>query len=325
MTSSFVSRLLGVSIFGGFIALAAAPATATAIVNTSANSGPYSSSSNTPADIANEPFISARSKATANGASSNVATGALPSCAQPGSCTSLASPPEAGSYASANGNTGTLKVGAQAWDGGGARASARAGLIDTVTLTSPIIKIFVDINALGAGTNQSPGQSNGDAHIFFTMFIPPYAGAPSDVENKNLFSFEVSKDDDGAFYSAYLLDDADNPFETANSAPGELSFSIDLSDAAFANLIPNGPLDLGFMLFATAECDTSNCFSQARADESLYIQLQGSSANGYSYLGRPTGTDPDPDPDPVGVPEPMSALLLLSGLFGFAGLRRFAR
>jgi hypothetical protein len=325
MTSSFVSRLLGVSIVGGFIALAAAPAAATALVNTSANSGLYSSSSNTPAEIANEPYLSARSKATANGASSNVAVGALPSCAQPGSCTSLSSPPEAGSYASANGNTGTLKVGAQAWDGGDARASARAALIDTVTLTSPIIKIFVDINALGPGTNQSPGQSNGDANIFFTMFIPPYAGAPSDVENIILFSFEVEKDDDGAFYTAYLRDDIDNPIETGNSAPGELSFSIDLSEAAFSGFIPTGPLDLGFLLSATADCDTSNCFSQARADESLYIQLQGSSANGYSYLGRGAGTDPDPNSDPVGVPEPMSALLLLSGLFGFVSFRRFAR
>lgn len=322
MTASFISRFLNISIVGGFITLAAAPASAAAIVSASADSGPESASTTIPAGLANEKHLSANAKATATTSHANVVAGPLPSCGAAG-CVVLGNAPEAGAYASANGNTGTLKVGAQAWDGSSARATARASLTDRITLASPIIKVSVDINALGPSSIIGPGQTFGDTNIFFTMFIPKPEGAPSDVQDKILFSFEVSKDENGSFYTAYLLDDADNPFDTANSMPATLNFSIDLSDTAFNGLIPAGPLDLGFALRASADCDTDNCFSQARADESLYIELQGSSANGYSYLGRGTGTDPDPDP--TGIPEPMSALLFLSGLAGLAAARRMGR
>jgi hypothetical protein len=335
MIHSYVTRLLGSVIVGGLITVAAAPATATAIVRTSANSGPESISSDTPSAIANEPYLSSRSHATATTTSTNTVTGALPSCAGPAGCANSGNYPEAGSYASANGNKGTLKVGAVAINGSNARASATAGLRDTITLTNTKIGISVDIDAFGGSNHTGPGQTSGGGSLFFAMSLHVPNAPPESTEAFILFSFEVGRDEDGKGYVAYLRDDPDNPLVISTSVPDVLNFEVDLSSEAFADLFApqgpfppafplNGPLDISFMLRASADCDSDDCVSVTRADESLYINLQGDSANGYSYPGRGTGPDPDPGTDPVGVPEPMTALLLLSGLLGLAGLRRFS-
>jgi hypothetical protein len=333
MSISIIQRLFTLTLVGGLIMVAAAPATATAIVRTSANSGPESISSDTPSDIANEPFLSSRSNAWETGASTNTVAGSLPSCAGPQGCANAGNYPEAGSYASANGNKGTLKVGATAINGGDAQASATAGLRDTITLSNTKIGISVDINKLGGSDHPGPGQSSGSGSIFFTMTLKT---GSAENENLHLFSFEVSKDGNDSGYIAFLLDDPENEVASGNSVPGSLNFEIDLSSEAFAHLFQNqgpfppafplnGPLELSFLLSARADCNSSDCVSVARADESLYLDIDGISANGYEYVGRDGGTDPDPNPDPVGVPEPMSALLLLSGLAGYTALRRRQR
>lgn len=313
--------------------LPVSPAQALAIVHASANSGVESASSDIPQNLEAEPHLSARARASAVSSSANVVAGPLPGCGAPGQgCATLSNPPEAGAYASANGLNGTLKVGAQASDGGNARASATATLIDSITLTNTAINIRLDINAFGAGNAQSPGQTQGDATLFFSMFFNTPSPNLDDPQRVFLFAIEVSEDAADKGYFAFLRDDPDLVVASGSSVPGNLEFTIDLADPVFADLFTGigplpgqfdlaGPLPLGFALSVSADCDSDNCYSQARADESLYIKLSGTSANGYSYPGFVPGTDPGPDPDPVGVMEPGTLLALIPAVLGLALVR----
>jgi hypothetical protein len=132
-------------------------------------------------------------------------------------------------------------------------------------------------------------------------------------------------------YAIYLLD-SETPIETGSSIPGSFDFEIDLSDPAFAALFTSpfppfpAPFSLDdpnlfeFTLVARASCDDDPCSATSRLDETLYIELEGKSANGCSYLGRDAV-----DPPPTGIVEPASGLMLLGGLAALAATLRGRR
>jgi hypothetical protein len=303
------------------------------IVRASANSGIESASVDSSDDpnLANAPFVSARARATELSANSLAAAGAIDSCFQvgnpPPNCAIAGTDIRVNAYSSANGNSGTLRAAANSGDGG--RGSASAALIDSIVLANPVIDIFIDVNAIGGGNAQSPGQSIGQSNILFSLFLNTPSPNLDEPQQIFLFALEVFKDDDDSGFLAYLLDDPDHIVDSGSSVPGSFHYEIDLSDDAFAEIfgLPgpggfdlDGPLPLAFLLSTSAACfDDSNCFAQARVDNTLYIELEGTSANGYSYPGQQI-IDPPP---PTGIPEPATALMLLAGLAGIAsGARR---
>lgn len=312
------------------------PAWAEAIARAGANSGVESAAADSADNsaLANEPHVSARARATELSANALSAAGAIDSCFQAGSpspgCATVGTEISVTSYASANGNQGTLKASARASDGG--HGSATAVLIDTITLASPVIDILLDLNSFTGALAQSPGQVTGSSSVFFSLFLDnrddPNPDAPQSIL---LFTLEAFKDETESGFAAYLMDDPDGgTIDSGNSIPDSFHYEIDLTDPAFASLfgpIAPGfpsfydlgePLPLGFMLHADASC-SSNCFAEARIDKTLYIELEGESANGYAYPGKQIVVDPPP----TGIPEPATALLLLAGIAGLAaGARR---
>ncbi len=325
------SLLMGALLLGSTIITG--PAWSGAIVRASADSGYESASADSSDDpnLVSEPFVSARAHATELSASSLATAGAIDSCFQTGNpapgCVTIGTEVQVRSYASANGNAGYLRAAANSGDGG--QGSASATLIDSITLTNPVIDVFIDVNAIGGASVVSPGQSVGQSSIFFSLFLDTPSPNLDQPQRIFLFSMEAFKDDEDSGFIAYLLDDPDNVADSGSSIPGSFDLEIDLSDPAFAGIfgLPgpagfdlDGPLPLGFMLMTSAACfDDSNCFAQARVDNTLYIALDGASANGYSYPGRSVV-----GPPPTGIPAPASGLLLLSGLAALAGLRRRA-
>jgi hypothetical protein len=150
--------------------LSAGPAWALAVVSTSAGTEIFSSSISSGQDPAllNEPFVSARSHATELSSSSNAVAGPLPPCLGPAPCAAFGTDGTGNAFASANGNKGTLRVGAEARingpdHGGSVGAAATAVLADTIALNSTIVEISVDITAFNAQ------QAGGGARFRFSM------------------------------------------------------------------------------------------------------------------------------------------------------------
>lgn len=311
---------------------AAEPAWSLALVRTSADAGGTFSSfvdSNQYPNLTNEPHLSALSHASELNAYSDIAAGSMSSCFSPSPTCALAGTDRlVNSFASANGNNGRLRAGADAHmsgpiGGGNVSATASATLIDTITLTSPIIKISLDVTSL------STLHAGADASFTFLFrFADP---TPNNIEDQGptpIFAIEGFSDDTDEGYVIHLLDSG-IPIESGSSIPGLINFEADLSDPAFASLfaspfpsVPpafdlNGPNLFEFALIARARCETDPCSASSRLDETLYIELEGSSANGYNYLGREAV-----EPPPTGIPTPASAALLLGGLLGLAAARR---
>ena len=185
-------------------------------------------------------------------------------------------------------------------DSGAARGTVSATLIDTITLTSPVIKVSIDIN--GFTTQHTEGEAD---FAFVFRFADP---TPDNLEDQGptpIFGIEAfHRDSDEGIDQGdaiYLLD-SETPIETGSSIPGSFDFEIDLSDPAFAALFtspfPPFPVPFSlddpnlfeFTLVARANCDDDPCSATSRLDETLYIKLEGNSANGYSYLGATRST-----------------------------------
>jgi hypothetical protein len=319
----------------------AGPASAAAIVRTSANSGIQSSSVDTSEDpnLANAPHVSAVSHASENLASSTAVAGPLSTCfTSVGPHCAIAVPDRfVNTFASANGNNGTLKAGVRTYidnslGGGNTQGIASARLTDTITLTNPVIKVSVDV------TSFITNNTGGDASFQFSMgFADP---TPDNLEDQGptfLFTLEGFRRETGpeleTGFIAYLLGEPENEYDSGNSVPGFFEFEIDLSDPAFAELFepqfPDapppfnqpafdlaGPNEWFFSLTARASCDHDPCSATSRLEETLYVKLDGDSESGYSYPGRLV-VDP-----PSEVPEPATGLLLLGGLAGLAASLR---
>lgn len=314
--------------------LAAEPAWSMALVRTSASAGGTFGSfvdSGQHPNLADEPHLSAFSHASELSAYSDIAAGSISSCFSPSpppNCALVGTDRLVNSFASANGNSGRLRAGAHAHMGGPTGSGnvsglASATLIDTITLTSPIIKISIDV------TGFSTQHAGADASFTFLFrFADP---TPNNIEDQGptpIFGIEGFSDDSDEGYVIQLLD-SDTPIQSGSSIPGSIDFEIDLSDPAFAALFtsplppfpPPFSLDdpnlFEFTLIARASCEEDPCSATSRLDQTLYIELEGSSANGYNYLGRGAV-----DPPPTSIPTPPSAVLLLSGLLGLAAAFR---
>jgi hypothetical protein len=337
------TKWLTAAIFLGVLG-SAEPGWAAAIVQTSANAGngqPSSSlnSANNPA-LANEPYVSSVSHASELSASSTAAAGHVDTCFNPPpgpNCVLAGTDRLVNTFASANGNKGTLRAGVHTYidnslGGGFTNGIARATLTDTITLTSPVIKISIDV------TSFITKDTGGDASFLFTMgFADP---TPENLEDQGatlLFSLEGFRDETGPQlekgFIAYLLGEPENVFASGSSVPGLFNFEIDLSDPAFAALFEplfpdapppfnqpafdlTGPNEWFFTLIADASCDHDPCSATSRLEETLYVELEGESQNGYNYPGRQI-VDP-----PNEIPEPATGLMLLGGLAALAtGLR----
>jgi PEP-CTERM motif len=323
--------------------LSTGPVWAGAIVRTSADAGnglPSSSinSSNLPG-LVNEPHVSSLSHASELSASSEAAAGTVNTCFNGGSnCHLVGTDRYVNSFASANGNNGTLRAGVHTYvdnslGGGFTRGTATATLTDTITLTSPVIKISIDV------TKFLTNDTGGKASFLFAMgFTDP---TPENLEDQGatpLFTLEGIRDEGGPQleqgFIAYLLGEPENVYDSGSSVPGFFSLEIDLSDPAFAALFEplfpdapppfnqpafdlDGPNEWFFTLTAEAYCDHDPCSATSRLEETLYVELEGQSANGYNYPGRQI-VDP-----PNEIPEPATGAMLLGGLAALAaGLRR---
>lgn len=317
----------------------AAPAWAEAIARASANSGSFSASANSANDpaLVNEPHVSARARASDLSDSALAAAGNLNSCFQalPNvNCGSVGTDVLVDAFAAANGNNGLLRAGARS--SGGGRGSARATLRDTVTLSSPLIDINLHLNAPNGAPQASTANSIGTSELRFRLSIDTPNPSPDDPPDITLFAISTFRDDEGSFFSAgFGLEEDAVLLDSGTSIRESFHYEIDLTDPAFAGLfipvtLPGGfqipplfdlddPLELNFELVAEAACfSNSDCLAQARAEETLYIKIDGESGNGYSYPGQQIVVDP-----PIGIPEPATALMLLAGLAGIAaGARR---
>lgn len=305
---------------------AAEPAWSLALVRTSASATDLFTSfvdSQGHPELANAPHVSAVSHATELIRYSDIAAGGLSSCfgpTPPSNCALAGTDRLVNSFASANGNNGQLRAGAQAQisgptGNGNARGIASATLIDTITLTSPIIKVSIDVNGFGA---LHPGA---DASFTFLLrFADP---TPNNIEDEGptpILGIDGFIDDSDAGYVVHLLD-SHTVVESGSGVPGSLDFEFDLSDPAFSDLFTlfdlDGPNQFEFALIARASCEENPCSASSRLDETLYIGLEGTSENGYNYAGRDAV-----DPPPTGIPTPATAALLLGGLLGLAAFRR---
>jgi hypothetical protein len=207
------------------------------------------------------------------------------------------------SWGDANANHGYLKAGARA---SGGESSMTVGFSDQFSLflgpayDDPIIKVTLDIKALGA----TEGVASLFLNIGFLTGVDDHPFVP-------LFFFDASNDG----YAMYAYDIFENQIvlEEGNSAPGFLTYDINLAE--YHSVIPVWPtphnVEVAFFLGASADCSTDECFAQASAVESLYVELLGDiiSLNGYQYLGPPDGP-----PGGGGVPEPSTFALLGAGV-----------
>ncbi len=325
--------------------LSTGSAWADAIVRTSADSGvdPFRSSVNTATNptLANEAHVSALSHASELAASSESAAGNVNTCFNGGSnCAVVGTDRLVNSFASANGNNGTLRAGVRTYvdnslGGGQTDGSATAILTDWITLTTPMIKVSIDVTSL------MTTDTGGDARFNFSMGFADRT--PGNLEDQNetvLFTLEGIRKATGpeveTGYIAYLLGEPFlYPYDSGSSVPGRFDFEIDLTDPVFAELFeaqfPDAPppynlpmFDLAganlwfFSLTAQASCSSDPCSATSRLEETAYIELEGQSESGYNYTGRQII-----DPPPTGeIPEPATALMMLGGLAGLAALRR---
>jgi PEP-CTERM motif len=307
--------------------LSTGSAWALAIVATSAGTNDFSSSIGSAQDpnLVNEPHVSARSRATELSTESNAVAGFLPTCLGQAQCAVVGTDAIGTAFASANGNNGTLRAGAETRihgpdAGGDVHAAAGAGLIDTIRLNSTIVEIFVDVTAFS-----TPHASGGTAFFFSMAMILPETPEPEDTEFVSILDVEAFRDgsQDEESFSAHVFGEL---VESGTSVPGSFHFEIDLAQlfaSPFPNIPPLNPADtpitLGFGLDVEAGCDGDPCTAESRLENTLYIKLDGQSESGYSYPGRELV-----DPPPTGeIPEPASGLMLLGGLAGLAaGLRR---
>lgn len=316
--------------------LPTAPAWAEAIARASANSGSFSDFANSASNpaLVNEPFVSARARASDLSSHALSASGALNPCFQVGSpglgCAIVGTDVLVDAYAVANGNNGSLRAGARSIDGG--RGAARATLQDSITLSSPLIDIHLHLNAPSGAPQASTAGSRGSSEITFRMFVDVPNPGPDDPPIIPFFEISTYRDDSDSFFSTGI-GPGENAIEldSGTSIPGSFHYTIDLTDPVFAGLFTpfviapgfpplpplfdlNDPIPFGFELSAEAACfSASDCFAQARADDTLYVALTGLSANGYSYPGLQVV-----EPPPGAIPEPASALLLLAGLASVA-------
>lgn len=317
---SFAAALLTATV------LSTGSAWALAIAGTSASTSQFSSSIRSTDDpnLVNEPFVSARARASEESASSNAVAGPLPSCLGPAQCAVFGTDLIGTAYASANGNKGTLHAGAEARvtgpnGGSDVSAAAGAGLRDTIRLNSTIVEISVDVTAF-----RTPHARGGTTFFFSMAMILPETPNPEDTEFVSILEVEAFRDgeQDEESFSAHVFGEQ---IESGTDVPGSFHFEIDLArlfQSPFPNVPPLNPADtpitLGFGLDVEAGCDGDPCTAESRLENTLYIKLDGQSENGYSYPGRELV-----DPPPTGeIPEPATALLVLAGLGGLAALRR---
>ncbi len=314
---SFAAALLTATV------LSTGPAWALAFVGTSAGTNDFSSSITSGQDpaLVNEPHVSARSRATELSSESNAVAGFLPPCLGPAPCAAFGTDRIGTAFASANGNNGTLRAGAEARingpnGGGGVGAAATANLLDTITLNSTIVEISVDVTAFNTQ------HAGGGARFRFSMdLILPETPDPEDLEFGSILAVSAVGDTSELFTARVFGDLIDS----GSSVPGSFHFEIDLARlfaSPFPNIPPLNPADtpitLGFGLEAEADCDDADpCKAKSRLENTLYIKLDGESASGYSYPGRQIV-----DPPPTGeIPEPATGLVVLAGLGGLAALR----
>jgi hypothetical protein len=188
-----------------------------AIVRTSANSGIESSSVNTSEipGLANEPHVSAVSHASENLANSTAAAGHLSTCfTSVGPHCAIAVPDRfVNTFASANGNNGTLKAGVHTYidnslGGGNTQGIATAALVDTITLTSPVIKVSIDI------TSFMTNNTGGDVDLQFRFGFADPIPHPEIGHATPLFTLEASRRETGPEleqgFIAFLLGEPEN-------------------------------------------------------------------------------------------------------------------
>lgn len=322
------AMMLGVAAVLGSTSLAGG----TALVSVIAQSDVASierSSTDDPA-LAGAAHVTGRASA-AGVANASVVSGSPPACGSFPGCPGATVPiPRANSFASANGTDGTLRTSAIAANHHDAFARGAAALIDTVSLSSPVIRLRLDIDALSGSMLGSPDWIG---TIDFRLYVPG-TGLESDPD-VDLFRFTASRTPgDSSSVIGRLRNSAGGSGlvfeETLVSGVAGFSEDLDLGDIKFfdghpvPSIFPIGgsvvgqDLELAFSLVATADCSsTSDCFVQADADGTLYIGLEGVSASGYRYPG--FAVDPPP---PDGVPTPASWLLLASGLATLAWRRQ---
>lgn len=223
-------------------------------------------------ELNGEKVVSGRAKADDSAAGADVKAGSLAPCPLTIVCGEHVNPPSAFARAEVDGTTGALKVRAVADDG--MFASASAGFSDVINFL------------------------NGPPTIDLELAIEQFVG--DDIG----FSFDLWQDDpfgeDILWYFGFRADEDgyqvwDNGVQVAggNNVPGLFKYSVTNPWFAF----------FGF----NADLSAVSGDGRVIADNSVYLKLDGVSANGFTYASRTPGGDPTP------VPEPATAWLAASG------------
>lgn len=303
MTSLSTFGRCALALSAGALAAVYAPSAARAVVIVSveagaASDGPYAISN------AGQPTTGVVSAAAGaglqvTGVPSNDAIlnpAPLPSCA---ACATVG-PGSAGvGRAEANGQTGALKVRAEAY-GPNALGGASARLQDTVTLPgSKIVNLSVDASTFAPSA----------AEFTFSFALGLFDNGNPDNPFTALYHFFA--DEEGYFIEAGGMQVA-----SGSGMPGSLDVAFDLDPF----LLPfTDTADLEIRMSASAQCGSDlSCVSQVIADNSLHLTFDGpyTSAEGYTYDG---GAAPPP---PTSVPAPGGGLILATALVALGWMRR---
>lgn len=312
--------VFGLALGLGLFPLHSASAATNVAVDVRRGFGEYASasSSSDPA-LAGAPVVSAVAYQNVAGGAANAKAGPL--CGFPNAC--AAPSPEGGlglARAEANGAQGALRVRASVtgeptfapgedFPAVGGDAGALAGLTDTLTFTGDQALFEFDIDY------ETALSGLGATSLSFGFGVDQGAQL-ANFEIVRVRDVEGLKQYYRLWNDGFVVEQGDvlpSVFEGGVSRPG-FRFSYDYTP--WLGALTDNTQNFRWSLGAYSRLDDEGVARMA-ADHSLFIKVAGAtSANGYSYLGRPVGS---------AVPEPATWAMMLMGFLGLGAAVRARR